>query len=50
MAKGSSGLMIRIRICNTSSRQKAPGTCAKGIGTLPRTAGGQLKADGKYRR
>jgi len=42
--------MIRNRICNTSSRQRAPGTCAKGTGMLPRTAGVQRRADGKYRR
>jgi len=42
--------MIRNRICNTSSRQKAPGTCAKGTGMLPRTAGAQQKADGRSRR
>ena len=39
--------MIRIRKSNTSSRQKARGTYAKGTGMFPRMAGVQRRADGK---
>ena len=48
MVKGSNGLTIRTRICSTSSRRRAPGTCAKGTGMFPRTAGEQLRVDGRF--
>jgi ribosomal protein S19 len=48
MVKGSSGLTIRTRICNMSSRQRAQETCARDIGILPRMVGEQRRVAGKY--
>jgi hypothetical protein len=48
MVKGSQGLTIRTQICNMSSRQRARGTCARGTGMFPRTAGEQRRVAGKF--